>query len=52
MALRPTRLALLVGLLALVALASVAIGAKDIPIADVWHALTAPTSRRTTVCIR
>lgn len=52
MALRTTRLLLLVGLLFLVALASVAIGAKPIPLGDVWHALTAPTGLENDLVVR
>lgn len=52
MALRTTRLLLLVGLLFLAALASVAIGAKPIPLGDVWHALTAPTGMENDLVVR
>nr|WP_158848568.1 iron ABC transporter permease [Saccharothrix deserti] len=52
LALRSTRLFLLVGLLVLVALASVAIGAKDIPLGDVWHALTASTGLENDLVVR
>lgn len=52
MALRTTRLLLLVGLLFLAALASVAIGAKPIPLGDVWHALTAPTGLENDLVVR
>ncbi|WP_033443197.1 FecCD family ABC transporter permease [Saccharothrix sp. NRRL B-16314] len=52
MALRTTRLLLLVGLLILVSLASVAIGAKPIPLGDVWHALTAPTGLENDLVVR
>lgn len=43
MGLRATRLLLLSGLLVLVALAGVAVGTRDIPLDEVWRALTAPT---------
>ncbi|WP_447005293.1 FecCD family ABC transporter permease [Saccharothrix isguenensis] len=52
MALRTTRLLLLVGLLVLVALASVAIGAKPIPLGDVWHALTSPAGLENDLVVR
>ncbi|MFD7652760.1 FecCD family ABC transporter permease [Actinosynnema sp. NPDC059797] len=56
MGLRATRLPALLGalsgVLVLVALASVAVGARDIPLDEVWRALTAPTGAEGDVVVR
>ncbi|MBY8852117.1 iron ABC transporter permease, partial [Saccharothrix sp. MB29] len=51
-ALRTGRLLLLLGLLAVVVLGSVALGAKDIPLTGVWHALTTPTGSEDDLVVR
>lgn len=49
---RPLVLAGLLGALAVTVLLSVTIGAKPVPPADVWHALTGPTGTENDIVIR
>ncbi|WP_228122476.1 FecCD family ABC transporter permease [Saccharothrix syringae] len=52
MGLRAARLSLLLGLLLAVVLASIALGARDIPPDGVWKALTAPTGTEDDLVVR